>query len=69
MEPKIGFPRAVSLFLGLVMAPIALCPAEAQSTPRYEVDPTWLQTVARELGHRPGERRLRGRSGSCVYRQ
>jgi hypothetical protein len=42
VKPTIGFLKTVSLLLGLVVASVALCRAEAQSgTLKYEVDPAW----------------------------
>jgi hypothetical protein len=42
VKPTIGFLKTVSLLLGLVMASVALCRAEAHSgTLQYEVDPAW----------------------------
>src|SRR3984885_10454132 len=46
MEPKIGFLKAVPVFLGLVVASVALCRAQAQSgTLKYEVDPAWPEPL------------------------
>jgi hypothetical protein len=42
MKPTRGFLKTVSLLLGLVIASVALCRAQAQGgTLKYEVDPTW----------------------------
>jgi hypothetical protein len=54
MKHMMGFLKAVSLCLGLVVLSVALCGAQAQSsTLKYEGDPTWPKPlpVNRKVSH------------------